>query len=309
MRKILIIGYGNVGKMYESILKSSTLHYFDVVTMDTEINSGAMYSDLDKCITEHPRFDCTIVCTPNNTHYSISKRMIEHSGVVLVEKPGFKSAKQLRTLYDIHQNIFVVKNNYFRDVVSNVGDYVMNNHKHINSINIDWRTKNRIPSPGSWFTNKRIAWGGTSRDILPHLLNIYYGIFFESDKCSNNKLYYRYSLNDLNDTDYGTIDKGGVFDVDDACEVTFADTIPTKLSCSWKEISMQDDIDIKIQIHLNAGQTITYDLGLCPEQSYLRMVDYYLDIEDEDKEEHHNMDMWMINTLEEIENNHEVVKL
>ena len=127
----------------------------------------------------------------------------------------------------------MVKNNQFRH---NLAELYIIARKSDNII-LNWHNYNRVPNPGSWFTNKSRAWGGVSRDLMPHLLS-----WVQVFEANYNELVFEYAsqhqlytLDTVGSTDYGTVDLLGTYDVDDTAEMTYKNQFHTyQLTTSWK---------------------------------------------------------------------------
>ena len=62
----------------------------------------------------------------------------------------------------------MTKNNQYRENITEMAE-AADPKKGVTRIN--WINDNRVPS-GSWFTNKELAFGGVSRDLMPNLLSL-----------------------------------------------------------------------------------------------------------------------------------------
>lgn len=92
MASFAIIGYGKMGKIYDSLLEAKYL-------VDSRPVSGRVYfQTTEELITYHQRVDLVIVTTPSNTHYEIAKKLLVNSHNVLVEKPICLSSQEAREL-------------------------------------------------------------------------------------------------------------------------------------------------------------------------------------------------------------------
>ena len=151
---------------------------------------------------------------------------------------------------------------------------------------INWINDNRVPKPGSWFTNKGLAFGGVSRDLMPHLLSLYQ--MFEPDWRNSTpkwtKKERRWNLEDLINSDYGEVDPNGVYDVDDFAYIDFGDF---QLCADWASTEGDD-----IAVHT---QTKSFELGLCPENAYKEMIKTALFEKSNDKywTQQQEMDIWI----------------
>ena len=157
----------------------------------------------------------------------------------------------------------MVKNNQYRDTITQFKLLADQSH----TVRLVWNNKNRIPNPGSWFTTKELAFGGVSRDLMPHMLSYYVAL---TDYVKGNKLYsnaiQRHELKDIIDTDYGSVNHDGTYNVDDFCEFEFknGDTIWI-LTANWKD-NKADNVYISFD-------DVKFSLGLCPEEAYKAMIE------------------------------------
>lgn len=262
MSKALIIGLGFGQAVYLPVL---TQLGYEVVTVDMDTSKGADFSNLDDAIRVHGNFDTVNICTPNFTHIELARKVATVSKIVFVEKPGVANSEAWRWLCsDYPQTRFMmVKNNQYRDTIAQFKKLAVKSH----TVNVVWNNKNRIPNPGSWFTTKELAFGGVSRDLIPHMLSYYVSL---TDYTTGNKLYgnaiQRYELKDLIDTDYGSVNHDGTYNVDDFCEFEFKNGDTTWiLTANWKD-NKADDVYISFD-------DAKFSLGLCPESAYKTMIE------------------------------------
>ena len=114
-------------------------------------------------------------------------------------------------------------------------------------IQINWVNSNRIPGPGTWFTDKSKAFGGVSRDLLPHLMSIMISAnknTFHDFKTQKYRLEQRWNLNDCTGTDYGVVNKDGIYNVDDSAVMELTDGEKTYiLYANWKS-NLMDDVAV-----------------------------------------------------------------
>lgn len=264
--KVLIVGLG-IGNLYKNIYHKKL---FDITTVDIE--KPADYWDIQEVQGD---FDICHICTPNFTHEAIARQVADKCKIVFIEKPGLETVDAWESLNHTFPNtrFMMVKNNQYRTNVAEL--YIL--ARRSDTINLNWHNFNRIPNPGSWFTDKRKAWGGVSRDLLPHLLS--WVQVLEPEWYDTNTTFYsktqEYSLDTITDTDYGEIDPYGVYNVDDTCRMVLTNKSHTfNLSCSWK-----NPIDDKINIEFIKDGELLHEepLGLCPELAYEKMVDNSID--------------------------------
>lgn len=258
----LIVGLG-IGQLYRSVLASD----YDVYTLDTDPNKAADYTDLRLAVDRHRHFQLIVICTPNHTHYGLAHCLAEHADLILVEKPGvMDSALWLRLTLDHPRTRFMmIKNNQWRDNIGELREQAMDSQL----VTMHWMNHSRIPSPGSWFTDRGRALGGVSADLMPHLLSFVAAFEGERFLRSNQRPKIikatNHSLETITHTDYGVIDRSGIYDVDDRAEVivNYGDRI-YHLIADWAT-GQGDDRNIYFQ-------ESKYEFGLCPEDAYLAMV-------------------------------------
>jgi predicted dehydrogenase len=270
MNKIsLVIGMG-IGRLYKEVLQNLG---YTVITVDLNPDLQAMYTDINKCLEEYPKFDTVHICTPNFTHYDIACQVANKAGIVFVEKPGVKNADEWLNLVSLYPEtrFMMVKNNQYRGAAL---DIIKESIKKSKFINLTWINNDRIPNPGTWFTTKELAYGGVSRDLMPHLLSLF--IALEPDYMTANVKEYakfqRWQLDQITQTDYGIIKKDGTYDVDDYCG--FKLEINGRIwaiVADWR--SLEGD---KSQIACLADEINQIDileLGLCHESAYQSMIE------------------------------------
>jgi len=264
--KSLIVGMG-IGKLYRDIFASMGA---DIVTVD--LNGTADYTSVEDALVVHSKFDTVNICTPNFTHEQLARAVAPHARIVFVEKPGVKDAASWAALVDAFPNtrIMMVKNNQYRDNIEQLQEYAA----LASEIQLNWINNNRVPSPGTWFTTKSLAYGGVSRDLMPHLLSIMIALEPNYNTAlktrSNSKQ--RYTLGELADTDYGTVNVNGIYDVDDFATLEYISPsgVDFVLTTDWKSSSPDNR-----SICLNNAGTFegTFELGLCPESAYKKMIE------------------------------------
>lgn len=264
--KSLVIGMG-IGQLYKSVL---TELGHTVVTVDQDPSKGADYYDYVAAFVDHDySFDTVHVCTPNYTHVNIARHAAIHNAkMVFVEKPGVENHYDWAAMVRDCPNtrFMMVKNNQYRDEIAHFKELAAS----ANAVTIRWNNSNRIPSPGSWFTDRDKAFGGVSRDLIPHMLSYYCAL---TDYQNGNKLYahsqQRWTLDQIDSTDYGTVNSDGVYNVDDFCEMEFMNG-KTKylLTANWRTLK---DTDIAISFDLGTS-AVRHELGLCPESAYKKMI-------------------------------------
>lgn len=257
--RALVVGLG-IGRLYTDVFDSFGI-LFDTVDLDETKNPT--FTDIDQ-VDNH--YTIAIVCTPNHTHEQIARKVAEYSDIVVVEKPGVCSSdKWVELSLDFPKTRFMMaKNNMWR---SNI-DELKNLATQSERVQLNWINRDRVPFPGSWFTTKQYAYGGVSRDLIPHLLSIFIAI---NPDWQNMKytvdVKRNHQLSDLTSSDYGEVNTSGTYDVDDYCQILFDND--WTLTANWRNKTHDDRA---IHFVMPTGLIETVELGLCPEYAYASMI-------------------------------------
>lgn len=261
--KSLIIGMG-IGNLYKNVL---TKLGHEIVTVDIDPNKNADYTNVENALADHVCFNTAHICTPNFTHETIARQIAEHCGIVFIEKPGVKSALDWSMLTQnyINTRFMMVKNNMWRNNIIELADHA----SKAETVNIRWIRRNCIPYPGSWFTTRELAYGGVSRDLMPHLLSLYIALNpnWEQESISGKAAMSFWQLKDIDSTEYGTINYQGVYNVDDKCYFDFG----KKWACraDWRSMNQEDS---SIEFIFKDKSSLKFELGWCPEEAYYNMI-------------------------------------
>ena len=261
--KSLIVGMG-IGQLYKTVLEKLG---HEVITVDQDPSKGADFDSIDKAIIHYKTFDTVHICTPNFTHFELAAKVAPYAKIVFIEKPGVAtSATWTKLITEFKQTRFMmVKNNMWR---SNIADLKELANK-AKTVKIRWIRKNCIPSPGSWFTTKKLAFGGVSRDLMPHLLSLYVAMNPEwrAEKVSGQTAMQCWELKDIETTEYGTVNPDGTYNVDDMCVINFGGK--WRCAANWRSM---DEEDSSIAFVMPDNTIEKFDLGWCPEEAYHNMI-------------------------------------
>jgi hypothetical protein len=159
----------------------------------------------------------------------------------------------------------MVKNNMWRSNIAELTELASKSK----TVKIRWIRKNCIPNPGSWFTTKKLAFGGVSRDLMPHLLSLYVAMNsdWKHETVSGQTAMQCWELKDIESTDYGTVNANGTYNVDDMCVINFGDK--WKCAANWRSI---DEEDSSIEFTMQDNTVERFELGWCPEEAYHNMI-------------------------------------
>jgi predicted dehydrogenase len=261
--KSLIVGMG-IGQLYKTVL---TQLGHEICTVDSDINKNADFPNVDPAILLHRCFDTVHICTPNFTHLELAVRIAPVSKIVFIEKPGVINRNEWAKLCKRfpRTRFIMVKNNMWRDNIPEL----QKKASIAKNVDIEWIRRNCIPSPGSWFTTRKLAFGGVSRDLMPHLLSLYIALNPEwrTEKINGQAALQNWLLENIESTEYGTVNPNGTYDVDDQCNIHFGNK--WNLRANWRSI----DIERSAITFINQDNSRdVFELGWCPEEAYLNMI-------------------------------------
>lgn len=262
-KRSLVIGMG-IGQLYKTVL--TNLNH-DVVTVDQDTTKSADFDSVDKALLVHRFFDTAHICTPNFTHFEMAAKVAPYSKIVFIEKPGVANSTTWKKLLEEfpHTRFMMVKNNMWRSNILELKEKA----KQSTNVDLLWLNKDRVPNPGTWFTTKKLAFGGVSRDLMPHLLSLYIALNpdWRKDVKVSSGTKTNWKLEQLTQTDYGIVKADGIYDVDDECHMSFIDK--WSLLANWRT----NDFDSReIIFTAPTGHIDSFELGLCPEDAYQTMI-------------------------------------
>jgi predicted dehydrogenase len=291
--KSLVVGMG-IGQLYKAVLEEIGNQ---VVTVDLDPDKGD-FTSVDMAIGSHGRFDTVHICTPNFTHITIARKVAAISKIVFIEKPGVATSDAWQQLVKDYPatRFMMVKNNQYRDEIKHFRELA----EQSSTVYLRWINRNRIPSPGSWFTTKAQSFGGVSRDLIPHMLSYYCAL---TDYRMGFKKFAQaeqlWQLEDIDSTDYGVVNPNGVYDVDDYCELEFlSGNTRYVLTADWRSME-EDNIGISFDM---PGRAIKYPLGLCPETAYKKMIEQAIENINNDEfwQQQLAQDIWIHQQIENL---------
>jgi predicted dehydrogenase len=291
-KRSLIIGMG-IGQLYKDVL---TKLGHEVVTVDLD-PTKADFTDIKLAISKHSWFETAHICTPNFTHKEIAEQVAPYSKIVFIEKPGVSTSAEWTDLVRKRPftRFMMVKNNMWRNNIPDLYKLASN----AKSVNIQWIRRNCIPSPGSWFTTRKLAFGGVSRDLMPHLLSLYVAMnpAWSTEQVNGQAALMQWVLGDIESTDYGTINPNGTYDVDDMCVINFGNK--WKLEANWRSMDKEDS---SIEFIMQDNSIERFELGWCPEEAYHNMIVSAIDNADNSKFwlEQYAVDTWIHERIEKL---------
>lgn len=274
--KTLIVGCGFGDAVYRPIYERAGS---TITRVDPDVSKNPDYISVDQ-LPKDSHFDTAHICVPNYLHEDIAISIADKSEIIFIEKPGVETPNRWKKMVEYWPNtrFMMTKNNMWREEMP----LLIKKANSAEIIDIEWRTNNRVPRPGSWFTDKSKSYGGVGKDIIPHLASIMIalaGSNWEYCTIIENVRKQFWDLKSIieSGSDYGPITLNGVYDVDDAARIKTDICGKTYiLDAAWK--TNEPD---KIGIFFNGKDF--FPLGLCPESAYERMImDCLNNIDNED---------------------------
>jgi predicted dehydrogenase len=263
-----------IGNLYKDVL---TKLGHEVVTVDTDPAKGADYTNVRSAVSGR-WFDTVHICTPNFTHLEIAENVAPYARIVFIEKPGVKTSAEWTKLvrHRPFTRFMMVKNNMWRSNIEELKALA----SQAKTVKIRWIRKNCIPSPGSWFTTRELAFGGVSRDLMPHLLSLYVAMNpdWHRENVNGQTAMACWELKDIESTEYGVVNPNGTYDVDDMCVINFGNK--WKCASNWRSM---DEEDSSIEFVMQDNRVERFELGWCPEDAYQSMIQDALDHADDHK--------------------------
>ena len=292
-KRSLIIGMG-IGQLYKTVLENLG---HEVITVDKDITKRATMPSIDAAILLYGSFDTVHICTPNFTHFEIAGKIAPYAKIVFIEKPGVADSNSWNILLETfkYTRFMMVKNNMWRSNIAELKTLAST----AKTVKIKWIRKNCIPSPGGWFTTRKLAFGGVSRDLMPHLLSLYIAMnpHWRADKVNGTTTLAAWKLEDIDSTDYGTVNPKGTYDVDDVCVINFTN----KWTCSanWRSMDVEDS---SIEFIMPDNSVERFELGWCPEEAYQNMIKEAIERVDDAKfwTEQYEQDTWIHTVIEKL---------
>ncbi len=97
---LALIGFGSFGKLYFKTIKKDKKFNLVSIFRKKKINNS-QFKTLSKENIILSKIDAAVVCTPVETHYKISKLLIENKIPIILEKPAANNIKEIRKLIRI----------------------------------------------------------------------------------------------------------------------------------------------------------------------------------------------------------------
>jgi len=275
-KQALVIGLG-MGRQYRTWFYQLG---YDTTTVDADPLKQATYLSVQDALAQ--TYDIVYIGTPNYTHESIAHTVADHARIVLIEKPGLADSASWQALVDKFPNtrFAMVKNNQHRTEMPGFARLAAMAERG----KIVWSRRDGIPQ-GAWFLNPQQAFGGVSRDLMPHLLSIYHNLHTPKVPCSYTKL--------EDDSNVG---------IDTFCEMQYG---TWRLIACWQN-HIEDEFYIEFTIN---DRAVRFDIGDaftafggCPGGPYMSMINTLQEnVNNDEYWLHENgVDLWIHQQLESL---------
>lgn len=125
--------------------------------------------------------DLAVICSPNCFHVDHAVQALHQGLDVLIDKPAcvmLGAAERLISAARAADRVFwVTAASSARDDIATIRHLIGDGQLgEIRCIDASWRRANGVPRPGSWFTSRELALGGSSVDLGWHLLEVALGL-------------------------------------------------------------------------------------------------------------------------------------
>lgn len=106
MSKIIIVGFGNVGKHYFQILKKNkNINKIYIIEKKIQKKFKKYQTTIKDILKKNIRFDYAIIATPSNTHYVYADFFLKRKSHVLIEKPFVLKIKDGKKLIKLAKKV------------------------------------------------------------------------------------------------------------------------------------------------------------------------------------------------------------
>ncbi|QCG76242.1 hypothetical protein EST35_0362 [Pseudomonas phage vB_PaeM_PA5oct] len=252
-------------KTKKDLLYETTLSNLGFITTTIQVGDIVEFDKIEEELNSKDFFTA-FVRTSTHFQYEIAKRCASRCKIVFIDINGFRSAQEWEDIKKEfpYTRFILLKNNMWNSNISDFKKLIPDTK----AINIKCLNKNKLNSLDYWNTIKGFSFGGTSRDILPHLLSIFVSLNddFAESVATETILKRNLSLSDIKKYIPGP---GLSYDVDDYFNVSYQSKIICNLEADWKS----NKTDVKnIEFILNDDTSSLFDIDYNEESSYSRMI-------------------------------------
>ena len=206
---------------------------------------------LKKC----PEIDLVSVCVPNKFHSEVTVDSLNSGKNVFCEKPPAINAKEAKKMKEIAEKngkvLMFDFNNRARSESQALMAYIQKGEiGRINSAQALWIRKCGIPGFGGWFTQKAIAGGGTTIDLVHGLDLALYFMGYPEPEWVLSQVFFDFSGNQDFKGPWGFPDmKNPIMDVETASHacIKFKTGQILFSRSSWAEMNEREEVSVTFQ--------------------------------------------------------------
>ena len=202
-----------------------------------------------------PEIDLVSVCVPNKYHSEISIDSLNAGKNVFCEKPPAMNAKETQEMKETAEKTGKILmydfNNRLRPESEAIMSYIKNGEiGRINSAQALWIRKCGIPGFGGWFTQKAIAGGGCTIDLVHGLDLALYFMGYPEPEWVLSQIFFNFSGNPDFKGPWGFPDiKNPIIDVETASHTSIKFKTGQILfsRSSWAEMNEREEVSVTFQ--------------------------------------------------------------
>ncbi|SDD47918.1 Predicted dehydrogenase [Paenibacillus sp. UNCCL117] len=212
-------------------------------TLAVQLGVARVYTDYREML-EQEELDAVDICTPNVLHSEVAIAALEHGQHVFCEKPDAISPEEAQRMADAASSsgklLMAMRNNRFTPAARFLKAYIDSGAMgEIYTGRAGWVRRRGIPGRGGWFTNKAMSGGGPLIDLGVHMIDLAVWLMGNPRPVAvSGAAYAKFAdsaLSDAEDSAFGNVLEGGVFDVEDLATgfIRFDNGATLQIEFSW----------------------------------------------------------------------------
>ena len=189
--RFAVIGQGHIGKRHaEMVRRNPACELVAVCDIKTKAELGleniseAFYSSIDELLErETNNLDVVNICVPNGLHFSFSRKALEYSKHVVIEKPMALAKADAEAILlksqEVEKHVFCVMQNRYSPPsvwLKEVIDSKILGAIEMVQLNCYWNRDDRYYTGGNWHGTADMD-GGTLFTQFSHFIDIMYWLF------------------------------------------------------------------------------------------------------------------------------------
>jgi len=228
-----------------------------------------VFTSHEEMLKSCPEITLISVCVPNKFHYNVAVDSLNAGKNVMCEKPPAINAMQTEKMKETaekNKRILMFNfNNRARPESQVLMKYIKNGEiGRINSAQALWIRKCGIPGFGGWFTQKALAGGGCTIDLIHGLDLALYFMGYPEPSWVLSQVFYDFSMNPDFKGPWGFPDmENAIMDVETASQafIRFKTGEVLFSRSSWAELNEREEVSVTFQ-GTKAGGSIKRLFGI-----------------------------------------------